>query len=399
MLMLSFFLKKLIRRGRLTVIDADGKKHVFQGDEGPEKATIRFHSKSLPRRIFLNPEVITGEAWMNGEMTLEEGTSIYDFLYLVTKNMEWRRDNPLYNGGRSSLTRLAGLLNQINPVSKSKQNVAHHYDLSGELYELFLDPDRQYSCAYFKSPEDSLEQAQQNKKELIAKKLLLDSSHKVLDIGCGWGGLALTLHELSGARVKGITLSEEQYQYACKRASNYDKVEFALQDYRLVQEKYDRIVSVGMFEHVGLLQYQTFFDKLHDCLEDGGVALLHTIGRASGPGATDKWTRKYIFPGGYAPALSEIMPRIERAGLYVTDIEVWRLHYAQTLRHWRTRVDQAQDKIIALYDERFLRMWQYYLASAECAFRNLAHVVFQIQITKKQDAVPLTRDYLYQNQN
>ena len=319
--------------------------------------------------------------------------------YLVTKNMEWRRDNPLYNGGRSSLTRLAGLLNQINPVSKSKQNVAHHYDLSGELYELFLDPDRQYSCAYFKSPEDSLEQAQQNKKELIAKKLLLDSSHKVLDIGCGWGGLALTLHELSGARVKGITLSEEQYQYACKRASNYDKVEFALQDYRLVQEKYDRIVSVGMFEHVGLLQYQTFFDKLHDCLEDGGVALLHTIGRASGPGATDKWTRKYIFPGGYAPALSEIMPRIERAGLYVTDIEVWRLHYAQTLRHWRTRVDQAQDKIIALYDERFLRMWQYYLASAECAFRNLAHVVFQIQITKKQDAVPLTRDYLYQNQN
>ena len=396
MFLLSLLLNKLIQFGTLHIIDASGRKHSFVGTDDME-VTVRFHSPSLPRRIFLKPDLATGEAWMEGELTLEDGASIYEFLYLVTKNMEWRKGNIMHSTGKTPFTRIIGLIDQINPAGRSKQNVAHHYDLSSALYELFLDPDRQYSCAYFESPDDSLEQAQIKKKNHIYKKLLLDSSHKLLDIGCGWGGLALTMNELSGADVTGITLSEEQLAYAQKRVESNGKVNFHLQDYRLVQEKYDRIVSVGMFEHVGYSQYQTFFDKVHDLLADDGVALLHTIGRADGPGATDGFTKKYIFPGGYAPALSEIVPRIEKAGLYITDIEVWRLHYAETLKHWRHACEAKADKIIDLYDDKFLRMWMFYLASAECAFRNLGHVVFQIQLAKRQDAAPLSRDYMYQS--
>ncbi|WP_321389989.1 cyclopropane-fatty-acyl-phospholipid synthase family protein [Emcibacter sp.] len=394
MFLLSLLLNKLIQFGTLHIIDAAGKKHSFAGSDEME-VTVRFHSASLPRRIFLKPDLVTGEAWMEGELTIEGDSSIYDFLYLVTKNMEWRKGNAMHSTGKTPFTRIMGLVDQINPAGRSKRNVAHHYDLSSELYELFLDPDRQYSCAYFESPDDSLEQAQINKKKHIFNKLLLKDSHKLLDIGCGWGGLALTLNELSGADVTGITLSEEQLAYAQKRAETNGKVNFHLQDYRLVQEKFDRIVSVGMFEHVGYAQYQTFFDKVHDLLADDGVALLHTIGRADGPGATDAFTRKYVFPGGYAPALSEIAPCVEKAGLYITDIEVLRLHYAETLKEWRLACEAKADRIIDLYDEKFLRMWMFYLASAECAFRNLGHVVFQIQLAKKQDAAPLTRDYMY----
>ncbi|MFC7049946.1 SAM-dependent methyltransferase [Emcibacter nanhaiensis] len=396
MYLLSLLLNKLIRFGTLHVIDATGKKYSFAGSDDME-VTVRFQSNRVAGRLFFQPDIGAAEAYMDGMLTMEDGSTIYDLLYLATKNMEWRKGNKLHHTGKSPLDRFTRFLDQINPVGRSQKNVAHHYDLSSELYELFLDPDRQYSCAYFEHPDDSLEQAQINKKKHIYKKLLLESSHKLLDIGCGWGGLALTMNELSGADVTGITLSEEQLAYASRRAGSNDRVNFHLQDYRLVKEKYDRIVSVGMFEHVGLLQYQTFFDKVHDLLEDDGVALLHTIGRADGPGATDPFTKKYIFPGGYAPALSEIAPCIEKAGLYITDIEVWRLHYAETLRHWREACIANKDKIIGLYDDRFYRMWEFYLAGSECAFRNMGHVVFQIQLAKHPDAVPLTRDYISQS--
>lgn len=397
MFLLSFFLKKLISFGTLHIIDATGQKHSFVGTKSPE-ITIRFHDKKLPMALFFKPDLKAGEAYMDGRLTIEDGKSIYDFLYLITKNMEWRPDNAMHLTGGDPYSRFKSWVAQISSTVRSQKNVAHHYDLSGKLYDLFLDPDRQYSCAYFSSEKDSLEQAQENKKNIIAKKLLLKKNHKVLDIGCGWGGLALHLNKSSGADVTGVTLSREQYTIACNRAKENKvdkKVHYKFQDYRNVTEKFDRIVSVGMFEHVGRRQYQTYFDKVYDSLKDDGVALIHTIGRADGKGSTDPWTIKYIFPGGYAPSLSEITPIIEKSGLYITDLEVWRLHYAETLKEWSMRVHKNKDAIVKLYDERFFRMWEFYLASAECAFRNLGHVVFQFQLAKRQDSVPLTRDYLF----
>ncbi|MBL4800654.1 MAG: class I SAM-dependent methyltransferase [Emcibacter sp.] len=396
MFLLSFFLKKLIREGTLHIIDAAGKKHSFVGTSTPE-VTIRFHDSLLPIKLFLKPDLKAGEAYMDGSLTIEDGASLYDFLYIITKNMEWRPDNAMHLTGGDPYSRFKSWIAQINPASRSQKNVAHHYDLSGELYDLFLDPDRQYSCAYYRSEDDTLEQAQENKRNIIAAKLLLEKHHNVLDIGCGWGGLALHLNKISGADVTGVTLSKEQYEIACNRAQKdgvTDKVHFKFQDYRDVTQKFDRVVSIGMFEHVGRAQYQTYFDKVYDSLKDDGVALIHTIGRADGPGSTDPWTIKYIFPGGYSPSLSEIAPIIEKSGLYITDMEVWRVHYAETLREWRKRTHKNRDAIIKLYDERFFRMWDFYLSSAECAFRNLGHVVFQFQLAKKQDSVPLTRDYL-----
>lgn len=391
---LSIFLNKLFKYGTLNIIDTKGKKHCFVGTKEPE-VTIRFHDKYLIWKIFLKPDLVAGEAYMDGSLTIEPPHNIYDFLHLFTKNMEWRPDNPFHLMGGDPYSRFKGWLSQINEASKSKKNVAHHYDLSDDLYDLFLDPDRQYSSAYFLSDDETLEQAQKNKMDLIASKLLPKPHHNVLDIGCGWGGLALHINKVSGASVTGVTLSEEQLKIAKTRGANSKKVDFRLVDYREVDEKYDRIVSVGMFEHVGRRQYQTFFNKVYQCLEDDGVALIHTIGRADGPGETDPWTKKYIFPGGYAPALSEIAPVIEKSGLYITDVEVLRLHYAKTICHWRKRVEQNRDKITVLYDDRFLRMWEFYLASAECAFRNLGHVVFQFQLAKHQDSVPLDRKYLF----
>ncbi len=390
---LSIFLKKLIKQGTLNIIDVEGKKHIYCGTDEPS-VTIRMHDKSLLWKLFLKPDMKAGEAYMDGSLTIEPPHNVYDFLYLITKNMEWRPDNPFHLMGGDPYSRFKGWLGQINEASTSKKNVAHHYDLSDDLYDLFLDENRQYSSAYFTSENDTLEQAQHNKMNLIAKKLLLKPDHNVLDIGCGWGGLSQHLSDTSGAKVTGVTLSEEQLKVAQRNAQNNDNVDYQLRDYRHVSEKYDRIVSVGMFEHVGRKQYQTFFNKVYECLNDDGVALIHTIGRADGPGETDPWTKKYIFPGGYAPALSEMAPVIEKAGLYITDMEVLRLHYAKTLCEWRKRVDANRDKIIDLYDENFLRMWEFYLASAECAFRNLGHVVFQFQLSKWQDNVPLDRKYL-----
>lgn len=390
---LSVFLNKLIQHGTLNVIDVEGKKHTYKGTNEPE-ITIRIHDMSLIRKLFFRPDLKAGEAYMDGTLTIEPPHAIYDFLNLITKNMEWRPDNAFHLMGGDPYSRLKGWFGQVNQAAKSKQNVAHHYDLSDDLYDLFLDKNRQYSSAYFQSDEETLEQAQLNKMNLISKKLLLKPEHNVLDIGCGWGGLSMHLNKTSRANVTGVTLSEEQLKVAQANSSAMDGVDFQLRDYRDVTKKYDRVVSVGMFEHVGRKQYQTFFNKVYDCLNDDGVALIHTIARADGPGETDPWTKKYIFPGGYAPALSEIAPVIEKSGLYITDMEVLRLHYAKTLSHWRVSVEANREQIIDLYDENFLRMWEFYLASAECAFRNLGHVVMQFQLSKRQDNVPLDRQYL-----
>jgi len=296
------------------------------------------------------------------------------------------------------MRRLTRRLDQFNPVTRSRSNVAHHYDLSGELYDLFLDEDRQYSCAYFARPDMTLEEAQAAKKAHIARKLLIKPGMRVLDIGCGWGGMGLTLARDFGADVTGVTLSREQHAMANARAEKAglsDKARFELMDYRDVAGQFDRIVSVGMFEHVGVPHYDEYFASVHRLLRPDGIALIHTIGRAGPPGATSPWITKYIFPGGYCPAMSEAVAAIERHHLVTTDVEVWRLHYAETLREWRRRFEANIDRVRALYDDRFCRMWRYYLIASELTFRLNNQVVFQFQMSPKQDSVPLTRDYLY----
>ena len=394
-MLLAHLLRHIIRRGRLTVIDAAGRSYSFGEPPGPV-STIHIHSKALERRMFFNPRMAVGEGYMDGSLTLEQG-DIYDFLSLVMGNIQTAPRSialsPLYLG----LDRWARWLQQHNPVGRAQKNVAHHYDLSATLYDLFLDADRQYSCAYFEHPTDDLETAQANKKRHIASKLLLKPGQRVLDIGCGWGGLGLYLAEEAGVDVTGLTLSVEQHKIASERAAAarvHDHVRFEVQDYRLDQRRYDRIVSVGMFEHVGVNHFQEYFNKIAELLTDDGVALVHAIGRMGGPGTTNPWVRKYIFPGGYCPALSEVLPAIERAGLWVADTEILRLHYAETLRHWRQRFIAHWDRVKALYDERFCRMWEFYLAASEAGFRVQDLMVFQIQLAKRVDAVPITRDYM-----
>jgi cyclopropane-fatty-acyl-phospholipid synthase len=286
---------------------------------------------------------------------------------------------------------------QFNPRNRSRKNVAHHYDLDGRLYSLFLDADRQYSCAYFETPDQSLDDAQLAKKRHLAAKLLLQPGQNVLDIGCGWGGLALYLAELTGVSVTGVTLSEEQFGIAHARAAEKhlsDVAQFRLQDYRDIGEKFDRIVSVGMFEHVGINHYNTFFQKSAAMLKDDGVMVLHSIGRSEGPGITNPWIAKYIFPGGYIPAVSEVMAAIQDSGLLITDLEILRLHYAETLKAWRERFDAHRDEVERLYDQRFVRMWEFYLACSEMAFREQNLMVMQYQLTKRQGVTPMTRDYI-----
>jgi cyclopropane-fatty-acyl-phospholipid synthase len=393
-MLLSHLLHHLIRRGSLRVIDAGGAIHTFSGDPGPQ-VTIRLHNRALEWQLFLHPRLMLGEAFMDGTLTVEDA-SVYDFLDLVTSNMAAAPKSlltPLYNG----FGRAFRVFQQYNPLHRARRNVAHHYDLSDALYELFLDADRQYSCAYFTAPDQTIEQAQANKKRHIAAKLLLAPGQRVLDIGCGWGGLALYLAKECGVSVTGLTLSTEQLRVAERRAAAAglaDRVRFELRDYREAEGRYDRIVSVGMFEHVGVVHYAAFFAKVKELLADDGVALLHSIGRSDGPAATNPWLRKYIFPGGYSPAMSEVVPVVERTGLWITDIEILRLHYAETLRAWRTRFNANRERIRALYDERFCRMWEFYLAGSEIAFRHQGHLNFQMQLAKKVDTVPLTRDYV-----
>jgi cyclopropane-fatty-acyl-phospholipid synthase len=346
------------------------------------------------RAIALNPALGAGEAFMDGRLVMEEG-DIFALLDLVTHNLRWERDNPV----RFALwrqARLAAWWDGINFERRSKRNVAHHYDLDDRLYDLFLDPHRQYSCAYWAPGITSLEAAQEAKLAHIAAKLDLKPGSQVLDIGCGWGGLARYLHKVSGAQVTGITLSEEQLKYARAEAvrQGLTVADYQLIDYRQMTGQFDRVVSVGMFEHVGLPHYQPFFDTVERLLATDGVALLHTIARADGPGATDPWTAKYIFPGGYSPALSQIVPAVEGAWLWITDIEVLRLHYAYTLKAWYDRCAVQEDAITALYDARFYRMWMFYLAAAWCAFANDGHMNVQVQMTKRRDALPLSRDYM-----
>ena len=393
------FLKTVIKQGSLIVLDPQGRQIVYGTGQAP-RVTVRFHDSKVAWAILRDPALGAAEAFMDGRLTIEAADGgpgeIWHLLDLVAMNLRWHPENAI-RAKVSNTPRWITRLQQWNARLTSRQNVAHHYDLSGKLYDLFLDKDRQYSCAYFRDGVSDLEQAQFDKKAHIAAKLLLGEGQRVLDIGCGWGGLGLYLNQVSGAHVTGVTLSEEQLAIARQRAAGGgvdDRVKFDLIDYRDVSGPFDRIVSVGMFEHVGTPNYATFFRKCCSLLSDDGVMLLHTIGRADGPGITDGFTRKYIFPGGYTPALSELMPHIERAGLYVTDIEVLRLHYADTLEHWYNRCKAARAQIIALYDERFYRMWQFYLASSWTAFRYAGHVVFQLQLARRQDAVPLTRDYM-----
>ena len=388
-------LKKLISCGKLTVIDANGVSHVFEGVPvaGLGPVTIKLHDKSLHWKLALRPTLVVGEAYMAGTLTVEEGT-LYDFLALASENIH-RADRRFSPGEKWAA--LGRALQQWNPVTVSKKNVAHHYDLSGALYELFLDHDRQYSCAYFASPEMAIDDAQIAKKKHIMAKLLLEPGQRVLDIGCGWGGLALSIARAADVEVTGITLSEEQLKVAQRRAEEAQlahKVHFLMCDYRNLTGQFDRIVSVGMFEHVGVNHFRQFFETVRDRLTEAGVALLHSIGRAHGPGATNAWIRRYIFPGGYTPALSEVLPVVERTGLYVTDIELLHPHYADTLRAWRNRFMARRDEAIKLYDEKFARMWEFYLAGAETAFRHQGQMVFQMQMAKTNTTTPRTRDYI-----
>jgi len=393
-LLLRSFLDRVVTRGTLEVATASGPSF-SAGDGAGDAVAVRFADQAAERRLLLNPALALGELYTEGRVVITRG-SIYDLLALVASNLSWHAPPGLARA-RERVRRTLRPLHQRNTKRRAARNVAHHYDLDGRLYDLFLDADRQYSCAYFEHSDQTLDDAQLAKKRHIAAKLLLERGHRVLDIGCGWGGLALYLAQQCGAQVTGITLSEEQLDVACERARHSGlsaRTDFRLQDYRVVSEQFDRIVSVGMFEHVGVGYYDTYFRKAADLLVDNGVMLLHSIGRMDGPGAANPWIDKYIFPGGYAPALSEVLPAIERAGLIVTDIEILRLHYAETLKAWRERFLARRDDAKALYDDPFCRMWEFYLAASEVAFRYCGLMVFQIQLAKTQEAVPLTRNYI-----
>jgi cyclopropane-fatty-acyl-phospholipid synthase len=395
-MLIEHLLDHLVTCGTLRLVLPDGGVRTFTGDKPGPEIGMRLHDAAVSRELFFQPRLRLGEAYMDGRLTVEGGT-IYDLLDFLGMNMGAAPPSvlrPFYNGFRGILRPFR----QYNPLQRARRNVAHHYDLSEELYSLFLDADRQYSCAYFLRPQDDLDTAQLNKKRHLAAKLRIEPGQRVLDIGCGWGGLALFLARECGAEVTGLTLSEEQLKVARHRAAAgglADRVQFHLRDYREETGSYDRIVSVGMFEHVGLPQYGTYFRKVKELLKPDGIALLHSIGRSDGPFATNPWIRKYIFPGGYAPALSEVVPVVEKRGLWITDIEVLRLHYARTLRAWRERFLANRDRVKALYDERFCRMWEFYLAGSEVAFRHMGHMVFQMQLAPKVDTVPITRDYMF----
>ncbi|WP_294293176.1 cyclopropane-fatty-acyl-phospholipid synthase family protein [uncultured Sphingomonas sp.] len=398
MALIDTFFARAFRRGELTVIHPDGTSRTF-GTPDPEfpPVTIRL-GKGAALQILRDPAVGAAEAFMDGRLTIEQG-DIRGLLSMATASNLWERGSPALAGtafGRG-LAALRFRLDRANMARRAKRNVAHHYDLSDRLYDLFLDADRQYSCAYFTDPANSLEQAQADKKAHIVAKLGVRPGMRVLDIGCGWGGMALYIHAKTGADVTGITLSEEQLKVARRRAQEAgvaDHVRFELIDYRAMAGRFDRIVSVGMFEHVGTKHYRSFFAKCRELLTDDGVMLMHTIGRAGGPGVTDTFTSKYIFPGGYIPALSEVARGYEGLRMYCTDVEVLRLHYALTLDAWYDRTVAAKDAIVALYDERFYRMWTYYLAGSMVSFRYGGLVNYQFQFARDRHALPITRDYV-----
>jgi cyclopropane-fatty-acyl-phospholipid synthase len=394
--LLRYFLSEFIRRGSMTFITASGAAFTC-GDGTGEPVCARFLTADAERRVLLNPELALGEVYMEGSFVVEQG-SIADALAIL---MDQPEILPRWAKLQWWIRYLVRHVRQFNPRRRSKNNVARHYDLDGRLYSLFLDDDKQYSCGYFESHDATLDDAQLAKKRHVAAKLLIRRGHRVLDIGSGWGGLSLYLAEMVGAKVTGVTLSTEQLQVSNARAAERNltqSAKFLLEDYRDVSGPFDRVVSVGMFEHVGVDFYETYFRRCAELLTEDGVMILHSIGRSEGPDATNPWIAKYIFPGGYIPALSEVIPAIERAGLLVCDIEILRLHYAETLKAWRERFLARREEAVALYDERFALMWEFYLACSEMSFRKQNMMNFQIQLTKRQGVVPITRDYIFREE-
>ena len=393
--MLYHVLKKIYFKNKLTIVDSKNNTHQFGSGTGNLK--IRLKNKSIEKKLFRNPSLHFGEGYMNNEILIEEG-SIEELIDLITSCYDdFIKHNSIYRM-YENFSGYFKIFQQLNEVVKSKQNVAHHYDLKEDLYKLFLDKDMQYSCAYFHNENISLDQAQIDKKNHIINKLQISDKMKVLDIGCGWGGMAIEIAKQTGAKVKGITLSENQFETASKRAQEEglsEKIKFKLQDYRDENETYDRIVSVGMFEHVGIKYFKEYLKKTYDLLKDSGVFLLHTIGQRGVPTATSPWIRKYIFPGGYIPSLSDIIHETEKLNINITDIEILRLHYAHTLTHWYKNVQKNKSQIINMFDERFYRMWEFYLLASKYSFVNMGNVVFQIQISKNINNLPLTRNYMY----
>jgi cyclopropane-fatty-acyl-phospholipid synthase len=390
--LLRYFLGQFVRRGSMTFTTASGMQFTCGDGTGPP-VSVRFLTERAERRILLHPELALGEAYMDGTFVVEDG-SLADTLAILFDQPEMV---PRWAKLQWWLRYVVRYFIQFNWRGRSRNNVAHHYDLDGRLYSLFLDADKQYSCAYFETPDATLDDAQLAKKRHLAAKLLIGRDDRVLDIGSGWGGLGLYLAEMAGADVTGITLSSEQLRVANARTAEKSltrKAKFLLQDYRDIPGTFDRIVSVGMFEHVGVVFYETFFKRCAELLADDGVMVLHSIGRSTGPDVTSPWITKYIFPGGYIPAISEVMPAIERAGLLVCDVEILRLHYAETLKAWRERFMARREEAVRLYDERFARMWEFYLAASEMSFRKQNLMNFQIQLTKRQGIVPMTRDYV-----
>ena len=391
-------LNNIFHKGTVIIKYTDGSTQKL-GDGTGESFEITMHDPKLPMKLIKNPDLAMGEAYMDGKITISND-DLYGFLKLVTQNIQERsNDNKKIVLMQKSIENIQLTLRALfrpNTAKRAQKNVEHHYDLSDQLYDAFLDKDKQYSCGYFKTPDDTLEQAQEQKKQHIAKKLQIKESMRVLDIGCGWGGMSLTLARDYGASVVGVTLSKEQHKIATQRAKDQGlNADFRLMDYRHLDEKFDRIVSVGMFEHVGILHYREYFQYVRNLLSDDGVALIHTIGHYDPPKNISKWFDKYIFPGSYLPAMSEVLKVIENEYLRTADVEIWRTHYAETLRHWRLRFKKNLDKMQNLYDDRFCRMWNYYLIMCEINFRYHNLVVFQFQICKNQDTLPYTRDYMY----
>ena len=392
---LARFLNKVFKKDGFILTDANSKDYII-GNPGNNPIKLKILNKTLHYKLLLHPDLYFGEAYTNGEIIIENGT-LTDFLDLA-----------LMNFGRGELNFFSYLMNRLrgsyryltnfNFIKKSKMNVSHHYDISDDLYDLFLDPKKQYSCAYFKNENESLETAQNNKIQHIIKKLNIKKNQKVLDIGCGWGSLAFDIAKSASCEVTGITLSENQLRYCEQKAKEMNlenQVKFKLMDYRELREKFDRIVSVGMFEHVGRKFYNKYFNTVSKLLTDKGIALIHTIGSSNPPRNPQPWITKYIFPGGYTPSLSQIARPIEDSGLIISDIEILRMHYAHTLRNWKERFLSKKTTVLEMFDEKFFRMWEFYLASCEMAFKWGDQVVFQLQLTKDNTSAPTTRDYIY----
>ena len=393
---LSNFLNRLIKDDGFELIDANSKSYLIGKPKKENPIRFKILDKTLHWKLLINPDLYLGEGYTDGSIVIENGT-LTEFLDIAIKNIGRDSANSITNA-LDKFRRMYRYITNFNLIGKSKQNVAHHYDLSNKFYDLFLDEKRQYSCAYFKNEDDTLEVAQNNKIDHIIKKLNLKSNHKVLDVGCGWGTLALDIAKKTQCEVVGITLSKNQLEYAQQKAREMNlenQVEFRLEDYRQLSEKFDRVVSVGMFEHVGRKFYSKYFNKVFDFLNEDGIALIHTIGSINPPRGPQPWITKYIFPGGYTPSLSEVSLPIEKSGLIISDLEVLRAHYAHTIRNWKDRFMSKKEQVLEMFDEKFFRMWEFYLVGCEMSFKWSDQVVFQFQLTRKLKATPITRDYIY----